>query len=100
MTNTAYHHKGLINHKTGQYPVFAGPSMLHFSHNTAVFKSFAMELVSANPDLRNINFGTDEDPAIYNEFEQGLSSGGRRKGEHLMCFNHVKDLIKRNYAQF
>ena len=57
-----------------------------------------MELVSANSDIRNINFGTDEDPAIYNGFEEGLSSGGRRNGEHLMCFNHIKDSIKRKLS--
>ena len=34
VTNTAYKHKGLVNLKSKENPVFCGPSMIHFS-NTA-----------------------------------------------------------------
>ena len=45
------------------------------------------------PTYGLIQFGTDEDKAIYIGFAEGL--GSNRKGKHVTCFNHVRDSVKR-----
>ena len=53
-TDTSYRNKRLLNTTSGGHPVHLGPIMLHFTKDDGTFGRFALELLSANPCLKDL----------------------------------------------
>lgn len=86
ITDTSYRNKRLLNPATGKHPVFLGPIMIHFSKNDKAFARFALELVSANPKLKELKtIGVDLESAIFNGFKNMIPTLSR-----LVCVHHLK----------
>ena len=56
ITDTSYRNKRLINTIDGGTPVHLGPIMLHFTKDEKTFGWFGLEILSANPNVKNISF--------------------------------------------
>ena len=56
ITGTSYRNKRLVNTIDGGAPVHLGPIMLHFTRDEKTFGRFGLEILSANPNLKNISF--------------------------------------------
>ena len=70
VTDTSYGDERLLNPKTGKHPVFLGPSMMHFTKGHLVFSRFAVELLAANPSLRDLRvIGVDMEEAIFGDLK-------------------------------
>ena len=86
ITDTSYRNKRLLNPTTGKHLVFLSPVMLHFSKNEKTFGRFALELVSANPKLKDLKkIGVDLESAIFNGFSNIIPRVSR-----LVCGHHLK----------
>lgn len=92
ITDTSYINQRLINPSSGRSPVHLGPLMLHFTKTEQTFGRFALELVSANPNLKNLKFlGVDLEAAIFKGFENIIPGLNR-----LLCARHLsqRDEVK------
>ena len=86
VTDSSYRNKRLINRASGNYPVFIGPMMLHFTKDENAFGRFALELLSADHELVGLkNIGVDMEKAIYRGFKNIIPSVSR-----LLCVRHLK----------
>ena len=89
LTDTSYRNKRLLSTRYREHPVNLGPLMLHFTKDEETFRSFCLEMVSANPailDLKKI--GVDMEAAIFNGFQSVLRS--------LLLLYCVRHLQKRD----
>ena len=85
LTDTSYACLALIN-KENKHPQCPGPSMWHFRKDTAEFRTFALELVTALPELINIKIiGHDLDKATAVGFKSVFTSS-----KHLWCTQHLQ----------
>lgn len=86
ITDTSYRNKRLLNPTTRKHPVFLGPIMIHFSKTEKTFGRFALELVSANPNLKHLKkIGVDLESAIFKGFKNMIPTLKR-----LVCVFHLK----------
>ena len=66
ITETSYRNKRLVNTIDRRTPVYLGPIMLHFTKDEKTFGRFGLEILSANPNLKNVSFiGVDLESAIF-----------------------------------
>ena len=87
LTDTCYRNKRLINPRTNAHPVFLGPILIHFTKEEETFLRFALELLSADPTLRNLKkIGVDLESAIYNGFKKVFPTLYR-----LLCIRHISE---------
>ena len=92
ITDTSYRNKRLVNTIDRGTPVHLNPIMLHFTKHEKTFSRFGLEILSANPNLKNISFiGVDLESAIFTGLET-MIPGLRR----LICVCH---LMKRNESK-
>ena len=86
VTDTSYRNKWLLNPKTRKLPVFLGPRMMHFTKGHLVFSHFAVELLAANPSLRDLRvIVVDMEEAIFGGFKAIIPTLNR-----LLCVKHLK----------
>ena len=92
ITDTSYRNKRLVNIIDGGTPVHLGPIMLHFTKDEKTFGRFGLEILSANPNLKNVSFiGVDLESAIFTGLKT-MIPGLRR----LICVRH---LMKRDESR-
>ena len=85
IANTSYRNKRLVNTIDGRTPVHLGPIMLHFTIDEETFGRLGLEILSANPNLKNISFiGVDLTSAIFSGLKT-MIPGLRR----LICVHHL-----------
>ena len=85
ITDTSYRNKRLLNTTSGGHPVHLGPIMLHFTKDDGTCGRFALELLSANPCLKDLKtLGVDLEAAIYSGFKSLIPGLGR-----LICVRHL-----------
>lgn len=97
VTNTAFKNLSLKNNKTGDHPVFLGPSVVHFRRDEEAFFFLGAEMKYCRPNLQNVRYiGTDEEVNIF----KGISNGLGGNPANILCTNHVKDNIKRKLQEF
>ena len=85
ITDTSYRNKRLVNTIDRGAPVHLNPIMLHFTKHEKTFARFGLEILSANPNLKNISFiGVDLESAIFTGLET-MIPGLRR----LICVRHL-----------
>ena len=85
LTDTSYKHLGLID-AHGKNPEFPGPSMWHFKKDRQEFRNFAMELVTASGELKDLRrVGHDLDKATALGFKDVFSNA-----EHAWCTQHLQ----------
>ena len=85
ITDTSYRNKGLVNTIDGGTPVHLGPSMLCFTKDEKTFGRFGLEVLSANPNLKNISFvGVDLEFVIFSGLKTMIPGLGR-----LICVRHM-----------
>ena len=90
VTVTTYRHLLLERRRTGNPPVFIGPSMIHYKKTYSTYLFFASTLVGLKPELSRLQyFGTDGEEALYEAFQREFPVS-----IHLQCFNHVRRNIK------
>ena len=66
ITDTLDRNKRLVNIIDGGIPVHLGPIMLHFTKDEKTFGRFGLEILSANPNLKNVSFiGVNLESAIF-----------------------------------
>ena len=66
VTDSSYRNKRIINMKTGNHPVFLGPSLFHFTKDQSTFARFALELQACNSEIRKLKkVGLDMEDAIF-----------------------------------
>ena len=86
LTDTSYKHLGLID-AHGKNPEFPGPSMWHFKKDRREFRNFAMELVIASGELKDLRrVGHDLDKATALGFKDVFSNS-----EHTWCTQHLQE---------
>lgn len=69
--DSSYSNKRIVNTETGNYPIFLGPSLLHFTKDQSTFTRFALELQACDRDIRNFKkAGLDLEDAIFQGFKQ------------------------------
>ena len=89
ITDTSYRNKHLVNAIDEGAPVHLGPIMLHFTRDE---KTFELEILSANPNLKNISFiGVDLESAILTGLKTMIPGLFR-----LICMHH---LMKRDESK-
>ena len=54
LTDTCYHNKRVTNPETGNYPIFLGPTLFHFTKDDKTFSRLALELLDMVPELINL----------------------------------------------
>ena len=92
ITETSYRNKGLVNTIDRRTPLYLGPIMLHFTKDEKTFGRFGLEILSANPNLKNVSFiGVDLESAIFTGLKT-MIPGLRR----LICVRH---LMKRDESR-
>ena len=85
ITDTSYRNKRLVNTIDRGTPVHLNPIMLHFTKHEKTFARFGLEMLLANPNLKNISFiGFDLESAIFTGLET-MIPGFRR----LICVRHL-----------
>lgn len=90
VTVTTYRHLLLECKRSGNHPVFIGPSMIHFKKTFSTYLFFASTLVGLEPDLCRLRvFGTDGEEALYSAFQHEFPGS-----VNLQCFIHVRRNIK------
>ena len=90
VTVTTYRHLLLECKRSGNHPVFIGPSMIHFKKTFSTYLFFASTLVGLEPDLCRLRvFGTDGEEALYSAFQHEFAGS-----VHLQCFIHMRRNIK------
>ena len=89
ITDTSYRNKHLVNTIDEGAPVHLGPIMLHFTRDE---KTFELEILSANPNLKNISFiGVDLESAVFTGLKTMIPGLFR-----LICMHH---LMKRDESK-
>ena len=69
ITETSYYNKQLLSSRTWKNVVDLGPVIMHFTKDEETFRRFCVELISAIPQLMNLEkVGVDMDSAIFNGF--------------------------------
>ena len=69
ITETSYNNKQLLSSRTWKNVVDLGPVIMHFTKDEETFRRFCVELISAIPQLMNLEkVGVDMDSAIFNGF--------------------------------
>ena len=94
ITDTTYRNKRIVKVENGKHPVHLGPIMLHFSKDKETFGRFALELLAASPDLKELKtIGVDLESAIFNGFKNIFPDLSR-----LICVGHLRkrDEVKLN----
>ena len=85
ITDTSYRNKRLVNTIEGGTPVHLGPIMLHFTKDEKTFGRFRLEILSANPNLKNISFiGVDLESVIFTGLKTMIPRLRR-----LICIRHL-----------
>ena len=70
ITDTSYRNKQLLSSRTRKNRVHLGPVMMHFTKYEETFRRFCVELISANPQLINLEkVGVNMEAAIFNGFQ-------------------------------
>ena len=92
ITDTSYRNKRLVNTIDGGVPVHIGPIMLLFTGDEKTFGRFGLEILSANPNLKNISFiGVDLESPIFTGLKTMIPGLCR-----LICMRH---LMKRDESK-
>ena len=92
ITDISYRNKRLVNTIDEGAPVHFGPIMLHFTRVEKTFSRFGLEILSANPNLKNISFiGVDLESAIFTGLKTMIPGLFR-----LICMHH---LMKRDESK-
>ena len=90
VTITTYRHLLLECRRSGNSPVFIGPSLIHYKKSFSTYLFFASTLVGTEPELSHLrSFGTDGEQALFEAFQHEFP-----ESIHLQCFNHVHRNIK------
>ena len=90
VTPTTIRHPYLIHSKTMVEPTLLGPTIIHTEHGEQVYRSFAADLVNANPALSRLKFlGSDRALEMYKGFKLHMPALS-----HVVCFKHFKDNIE------
>jgi hypothetical protein len=90
VTVTTYRHLLLKCRRTGNYPAFIGPVLIHFKKYFSTYLFFSSTLVGLRPQLSCLkSFGTDGELALYQAFKHSFPSA-----VHLLCSIHARRNIK------
>ena len=82
VTPVVFLHKAFISKRTGNAPIFLGPTLIHQRMNTEAYSYFAYQLQILLPPLRYIKaVGTDGEAALVNAFENAFPNA-----VHVRCF--------------
>eukprot|EP00794_Sanderia_malayensis_P002387 gene2387-2747_t len=85
VTDTCYRNKRIVHSSSGKHPVFLGPAMFHFTKGPDSFSRLALELIAADPGLRNLKkVGVDMEEAIFSGFKHHIPDLKR-----LLCVRHL-----------
>ena len=85
-TDTCYRNKRLVNPRTGDNPLFLGPTLLHFQKDEFTFSRFALEILAIKPEIGNLKkIGVDMEDAIFNGMKSIFKGLNR-----LLCVKHLK----------
>ena len=69
-----------------------GPVLMHMSKEEAVFQRFALEMVTANPEMLELkSLGNDLEKAIFKGFKSVIKNVNNR-----LCVKHMADWDKMN----
>ena len=90
VTDSCCRNKRLISNTSGVYPVYLGPTLLHFTKDIQTFTQFALEIQACNPETRGIKkIGVDMEDAIYNGVKILFP-----EAQQLYCVRHLKQQDK------
>lgn len=90
VTVTTYRHLLLRCRRTGTYPAFIGPIMIHYRKTFSSYLFFSSTLVGLQHSLSALkSFGTDGESALIQAFQHSFPSA-----IHLLCSNHVRRNMK------
>eukprot|EP00794_Sanderia_malayensis_P002937 gene2937-3394_t len=68
VTDTCYRNKRIVHSSSGKHPVFLGPAMFHFTKGPDSFSRLALELIVADPGLRNLKkVDVETEEAIFQD---------------------------------
>ena len=77
----------LVNPRTGDNPVFLGPTLLHFTKDEFTFSRLALEILAIKPERVNLKkIGVDMEDAIFNGMKYIFKGLNR-----LLCVKHLRD---------
>ena len=95
VTPTSYNHCLLRSVRTGNSPVFIGPTLIHYKKTFHTYLFFASTLIGLRRQLEALRaFGTDGEKPLSDAFSHEF-----RYAVHLTCFNHCRQNIKREMQQ-
>ena len=95
VTPTSYKHFLLRSIRTGNSPVFIGPTLIHYKKTFHTYLIFASTLIGLRQQLEALRaFGTDGEKPLSDGFSHEF-----RYALHLTCFNHCRQNIKREMQQ-
>lgn len=90
VTVTTYRYLLLRCRRSGTYPAFIGPIMIHYRKTFSSYLFFSSTLVGLRHSLSALkSFGTDGESALIQAFQQSFPSA-----IHLLCSNHVGRNVK------
>ena len=95
VTVTSFRNLLLKNETTGKHPVMIGLMLVHRCKLFSSYHFFASSLVSLKPSLSGLlAFGTDGEECLHKAFSAQFS-----KAQHLRCFLHFRDNMKRKLIE-
>lgn len=90
VTFTTYRHAALVK-EDGSYPIFAGPCLVHTRRRWRNYNYFSTSLIRERKEFGNLKaLGSDDEEALYNGFLAACP-----QADHLLCFRHFENAIKR-----
>lgn len=96
VTPTTYRHGLLASIRSGNPPVFIGPTMIHYTKTFHTYLFFSSTLIGLRPVLQGLRaFGTDGEKALFDAFTHDF-----RYAIRLTCFIHFRQNIKRKLQEF